>query len=163
MLTDTFTDFYRIKTKPYNVRNIEYDEPYCMTFWEKYDDIKYYDEKKFKDNDDMTIPRCLNCGYFEYGGYVKRGRLTQKILRKPQNNKYQCCHVCHKEVQGDMKEHQEEIHNMKFGRGVLPRDRSGNPVYYKPRQESIYLIPNLEIVSEENYNIKLILNDYEIF
>ena len=28
MLTDTFIDCYRIKTKPFNVRNIEYDEPF---------------------------------------------------------------------------------------------------------------------------------------
>ena len=163
MLTDTFIDCYRIKTKPFNVRNIEYDEPYCMTFCDNCDDVRYYDEKKFKDNDDMTIPRCLNCGYFEYGKYVKKGRLTQKILREPKYDKRHCCHVCHEQVFGDMKEHQEEMHNMKFGRGVTSRDRSGNPVYYKPRQESIYLIPNLEIVSEENYNIKSMLNDYEIF
>ena len=165
---------YRRLIEPFNTRDVVYDDPMYMTFCDICDDVRYYDSKRFAINQKMEIPRCLNCGFWANGKYQKRGRLTQKLLRKPYNHwsrGWHCCHVCHIEIDTAgaenpsdifrlIKEHQAEAHNMKFGKGVVRKDRNGKALYNHSYEET-YSIPALELSTETHYNIKAMFNGFE--
>jgi len=165
---------YRRVIEPFNTRDVVYDDPMYMTFCDICDDVRYYDSKRFATNQKMDIPRCLNCGFWAYGKYHKRGRLTQKLLRKSYKHwsrNWSCCHVCHIEIDTDraekpgdvfrlIKEHQIKEHNMKFGKGVSQKNREG-AILIKQTPEETYSIPALELSSDLHHNIKAMLNGYE--
>lgn len=159
---------YRRVIEPYNVRTEVPDNPKYMVFCDTCDDVRYYNKKKYDVRKNMDIPRCLNCGFFkpvksywgDYGKeYVKRGRLTQIQLRGTELKK-RCCHVCHKEIQSDMKEHQEKVHNMKFGKGVAVKERNGSS--YSPNRENIYSIPLSESADRMGFDINSMLMGLEV-
>ena len=160
---------YKRVIEPYNVRTEVPDNPKYMVFCDTCDDVRYYNQKQYSVVQNMDIPRCLNCGFYKpvkvgwrgyiHKEYVTRGRLTQLQLRGTDLHK-RCCHVCHKEIQTDMQDHQKEVHNMKFGRGVARRGRNGK-VLYSHSYEETYSIPALELSTETHYNIKAMFNGFE--